>query len=196
MPLKIPTVIVVAGLPGVGKSMLAQGLSEKLGGVRHVDIDGNVRTPIFGLPHPDSYTNPKFEEEGRTEMGFAYEGLIQIAVRGHLKLGRSVIVTATFSRPLARSNIMKVLADFPNAGLKVIWCTTSVPTEEEIAVIKRRLSERVFGVNYFGGCTTIEHYLADRERYPVMDMMHTERVDTITLSQERCLEIALKHVLS
>lgn len=101
-----PIVVVIAGLPAVGKGTLARALSARTG-IRHVDIDDNVRLPIFGLPHLDSYTDQVLMEKGRMQMGFAYDGLLQIAVRGYLTLGESIIVTATFSRALARENLKK-----------------------------------------------------------------------------------------
>jgi len=187
-----PTVILIAGLPAVGKTTLAKALSAKLG-VRHLYIDEDFRRPIFGQPNPDPYANPETKKAAAMEMGFAYDGLIKIGTKGHLLLGRSLIVTATFSRPLARANVRVIMVEHPEAKLKVIWCRTQRPEAEEIAEIQRRLDERKKG-DYAGGCNSVGHYLDDKRRYPSMDLPHIE-IDTLFLSFVRrmCRESAFLH---
>ncbi len=190
-----PLVVAVAGLPAVGKGTLAKALSQALN-VRYLDIDDNIRLPIFGPPHSNSYTDPVLMAQGRAEMGQSYDLLLH-AAEAHLNLSRSVIVTATFSHALARKNLQGVMERHPEARLRVIWCRTR-REEVELPEIERRLdpSVRKFGVNYFGGCTTLAHYLADKERYPDMDLPHLE-LDTFPPNTvEECARRALEFVNS
>lgn len=183
--------IVFAGLPLTGKSTLAGEVSKALN-IRHISIDDNIRLPIFGLPNSDSYNAPVDREQGRQEMGQSYDLLLH-AIRSHLTLERSVIVSATFSRSLARSNLLQIIKDYPKAKLRVIWCHF---THEDLAIveIKNRLLKRTFGVNYFGGCNTLDHWLDDRRRYPYMEIPHL-LLDTFPPhTVDECRENALCYI--
>lgn len=186
-----PLVVAIAGLPAVGKGTLAEALSRALN-IRHLDIDDNIRLPVFGQPHPNSYTDPELMAQGRAEMGQSYDLLFH-AVEAHLNLGRSVIATATFSRELARKNLYVVMERHPEARLRVIWCRTR-REEVELPEIERRLQARSFGVNYFGGCNTLAHYLADKQRYPDMDLPHLELDTFPPHTVEECTSRAIEYV--
>lgn len=188
-----PLVVVIAGLPAVGKSTLAGALSRALA-IRHLDIDDNIRLPVFGQPHPNSYTDPELMAQGRAEMGQSYDLLLH-AIEAHLNLGRSIIATATFSRELARRNLCSVMERHPETRLRIIWCHTR-REEAELPEIERRLAARTFGVDYFGGCNTLAHYLADRARYPEMNLPHLELDTFPPHTVEEYTERAIKYVSS
>ena len=189
--IKEQKVIMIAGLPLVGKTTIAKAISEILG-IRHLDIDENIRFPVFGLPHPESYSDRILKSEGQREMGQSYD-LLRYAIEAHIVLNRSVIATATFSHHIARSNMVALMEKYPGVKLRVIWCCPTCREEEEVEEIKQRLTRRTFGVDYFGGCTTIEHYLNDRHRYPPMNLSHIA-VDTFPPhSVEECVTQVLSY---
>ena len=154
--------IVVCGLPLTGKSTVAQGLSSQLG-IHHVDIDAQVRFPLLGPPDPNPYRSPEAEALSRKEMGECYDLLIH-AARSNLALGRSVIITATFSSLRSRENLTRILQEYPSVDLRIVVCGTDRENVERDE-IERRLAARAFGKDYFGGCNSVEHYLADKKRY-------------------------------
>ncbi|TSC71102.1 MAG: hypothetical protein G01um101470_745 [Parcubacteria group bacterium Gr01-1014_70] len=185
--------IVICGLPLTGKSTNAQLLSKQLN-IHHVDIDANVRNPLFGLPDPNPYKSAESEAMLRKEMGECYDLLIH-ATRSNLSLGRSVIITATFSSLRSRENLTRILHEYPSLSLHTIVCGTKREGVEENE-IKRRLATRVFGKDYFGGCNSVEHYMADKKRYaPWTDELPYLELDTFppyTITD--CLERAFLYI--
>lgn len=170
--------IVVCGLPLTGKSTIAQFLSSQLR-MHHVDIDTHVRIPLLGPPDPNPYKSPEAEAASQAEMGECYDLLIH-ATRSNLTLGRSLIITATFSSLRSRENLTHILWDYPSLKLPIIVCGCWTERGEvEQNEIKRRLEARTFGKNYFGGCNSVEHYLAEKKRYaPWTDTIPHLKLDT------------------
>lgn len=182
--------IVVCGLPLTGKSTIAQFLSSQLR-VHHVDIDTHVRIPLLGSPDPNPYRSSEAEAVSRAEMEQCYDLLIH-AARSNLVLGRSLIITATFSSLRSRENLTQLLRDYPSLKIPIIVCGCWIDREDvERKEIERRLEIRTFGKDYFGGCNSLEHYLADKKRYaPWTNNIPHLKVDTffpntITDSLER-----------
>lgn len=184
-------VIIFAGLPLTGKTTLAKRVSERLG-VRHLDIDENIRFPIFGYPDPDPYRSSETREQSRFQSGWCYDLLFH-ALDAHLAMGYSVIMTATFSRKLYRENLLKIIAKHPNVLLKIVWCTAR-REDTEVEEVVRRLNSR--GKDHPGGCISVEHYLDDKRRYVPMDLPHLELDTFPPHTIEECTEKALQYILS
>lgn len=188
--------IVVCGLPLTGKSTITQFLSSQLG-IQYIDIDSNVRFPLFGKPDPNPYHSPETEALSRKEMGECYDLLIH-AARSNLTLGKSVIITATFSSLRSRENLTQIVQDYPSVKLSIIVCGCWIEHEDaEKKEIERRLETRTFGKDYFGGCNSVEHYLADKKRYAVWtnELPHLNLDTFPPHTIEECLSQTLAYIL-
>src|ERR1700704_958192 len=94
-------------------------------------------------------------------MTASYERLLK-AADICLRLKRSLIVTATFSREHYQLELLKLLAKNPHAKPRIIWCIPINDSEDEVG---RRLS-RGFGEGcYTGSVTSLERYLDVKERF-------------------------------
>jgi len=102
-------VVVLAGLPGAGKSTLARALAERLGGARVIDKD-QVRDALFS---PCDYSS--------TERSVTFAAMLD-AARYHLGRGRVVLFDGlTFSRRSQVAAAEAVAAD-SGAFAAVILC--------------------------------------------------------------------------
>ncbi|MBI3589569.1 MAG: AAA family ATPase [Candidatus Liptonbacteria bacterium] len=118
--LKSKTIIVICGVVLSGKSTIAREVSKELG-IRHLDVDNDIRFPIFGKPEQGADLSPEGKEQERLEMLSSYKVFLAAADE-LITLGRSVILTATFSREIYWEMIREVMAKHPDASLKVVQC--------------------------------------------------------------------------
>jgi len=150
-----PTLIIVCGLTGTGKTTLASALAEQLGFERlSSDI---VRKELAGVAPGER----RFEPFGRGiyREDFTEKTYGELLGRGEtlLKAGRSVILDATFSRAAHREQAIKA-ARKRGALFHIIVC------EADEAVIRRRLAERSEGAPSDSDGRW-EIYEQQRERY-------------------------------
>lgn len=128
-----PTVLVVCGLAGTGKTTLANALSEEIGfKVISSDI---VRKELAGIS-PKEHKYEEFEK-GIYTRDFTlktYDEMIKKA-EGFLKQGISVILDATFMADIFRQMAVK-LAEDANADIYFIECAL------DDKIVKKRLDER------------------------------------------------------
>ena len=145
-----PTVVVLAGMPAHGKTTLAQAFAKETG-IHHLDIDDTIRFPIFGPPVEGSTIGGANDRV----MGASYEILLHAAAEA-LKIGRSVVITATFIRPKRQEVLQRFLQDHA-ADTRVFFCELQ---ENHDAEIERRLEQRrrPDGPRYVGGIDTREKY--------------------------------------
>ena len=158
-------IAVVCGWPLSGKTTLARILADDLD-IAYVDIDEHVRLPVFKLPNPHPSNKEEMKMDG-LQMKWSYY-LLYTAIDGYLEIGKSVIVTATFSRARYWEPVVASLAKYPEARFKVIWCR---PNDSE-SMIEERLSQREFGVNYWSAVNSYERYKEIRDRYEPITLPH------------------------
>ena len=94
---KEQTLIVICGWAMSGKSTIAKEISKTLG-IHLIDID-DVRFLNFGRPNPHPDASEKEMERDKKEMIGSYELLCK-AIDINLHMNRSLIITATFTRPI------------------------------------------------------------------------------------------------
>jgi predicted kinase len=145
-----PTVIVIAGMPAHGKTTIAQAFAKETG-IHHLDIDDTIRFPIFGPPVEGSTIagiNDRI-------IGASYELLMHAAAEA-LRLGRSVVITATFIRPQRQEVLRRFLEEYA-ANTKIFFCELRDNHDAEIAdrLARRRESD---GPQYVGGIDTQDKY--------------------------------------
>lgn len=130
--------ILIAGLPGTGKSTLAKALAERLSFVWVRSDD--VRSSLFG-----DATQPKEGEQKlypAEQSALSYKAMALIA-RHVLQCGKGVVLDATFNsekhRKLARDT-----AAASGAGFHIVHCVCDEET------VKRRMSQRLSKQNATG----------------------------------------------
>jgi len=191
--------VVVCGWPLSGKSTLASRLAETLC-TRHLDINLNVRAPIFGPPKFESYE--EFRETDRKEMIGSYEILLH-AAEVLLHLRRSVIVSATFSRKKYQDDLysfFRRLTQF-KIILRIIWCLPTNDPEDEIMrrIESRRANEDLAIAcghsRYTDPVNSVERYLEVKSRYEALDatLLPHLRIDT---SAPQTIEDSLRAALT
>ena len=164
---KNKTLVIICGVPLSGKTSIAKKVAEELG-VKHLDVDTDIRFPIFGKPEQDADLTPEGKEQERKEMLAAYKVMLSAADE-LLTLDRSVILTATFSRGVYWELTNSVMTKHSDAKLKVVQCKIAGDSDDEIW---RRIRERgVHTVN------SPAQYNAVKDRYIKLPVKHLE-VDT------------------
>lgn len=192
--------IIFCGLPLTGKSTTAEAISQKLG-IRHIDIDANIRFPLFGQAPENANRDPQAGEEMRAQMLFSYETLCR-SICFILSRERHVIATATFSKrkywDILLASFRKYLTaeQFANSELKVFLCEVmAIDEREEREEIEKRIATRLAEGTYFGGCKDIEHYFVDKTHFESPSGMPYLNLNTFPPNTiEHCTEIALKYV--
>lgn len=167
--MKHPTLVVICGWPFSGKTTLATALSKELC-VHHVDID-EVRTLMVGLAHPHPNESPELMKRDGQEMGMAYR-LLLAGAHENLEAGRSLIITATFSRKSGQQMLLGLMANHPNAQLKVIQC---IPVGDNTEEVFLRITTRIFGEDdYMGAVNSPERYFEVKARFEPIVLPHFE----------------------
>ncbi len=148
-------IILFCGLPLSGKSTLARILANRLK-IPYYDID-EIRHRFFQNPREEMS-----QEANLFQMGISYEALFLIT-ESLIKLGRDIVISATFSGRKARHNIIEI-SRINNAPIKAIYCHAS----DEI--IKERLAYREKNKDSFSTCRTWEHYERDKSKYGLLPL--------------------------
>ncbi len=181
----MPQLIVLRGLPASGKSTLAALIAKALG-FHWIDVDA-VRLIATGMPNPHPNAEDGSLKRDGEEMGISYRMMLAM-VDENLKAGRSVIMTATFSRAMAHDQIEKLLADNPGTELKMIWCDTEGITDPSLEIRFNR-------EGYLGATNTVERF-RELEAHFVKDInlpqfrLRTAWMHTIN----ECLDHALDYI--
>lgn len=157
--LRLPTLILLCGWAGGGKTAIANRLQKNLG-IHCADID-KVRKALMGEPrNPHPETREELDEEAVAML--ANYGFTAHAVDWHLANNRSLIVTATFSKEKYWDLFRPVFEKHPHATIKIIQCVPANDTPEETrAMLKKREEEEV----YAAGVSTLERYLEVKGRW-------------------------------
>lgn len=183
-----PTVVALRGLPLSGKTTLGKALAHELGWA-YVDVNA-MRQVATTQGRPDEvnpWDNGDTARRESEDMRIAY-ALMHEAVRINLELGRSVIISATYSRQTAQKFLLDIVKAHPGAHLKGIMLRFN-DTDDEII---RRITARGL---HEGFCATLEHYKTDRDkRYDYADLWGVLGINTSENTPDACVAQALEFV--
>ena len=185
--------MIVCGWPLAGKSTVAREVSENLG-IRLLDIDRDIRVPMFGLPHPHPNTSDELTRRDQDEMRGSYE-LLWHAVEIYIRLNRHVIACCTLSRQIYQDALASVCLRNPAAKLRIVQCRPQNDGQEEIT---RRLDspDRKFGTNCFSSVNSHERYEEVKRRYATISLPHLELDTSPPNTLESCVRDALTYIHS
>jgi aminoglycoside phosphotransferase family enzyme/predicted kinase len=147
-------VVVVGGLPGTGKSTLAQELAAALHGV-WIRSD-EVRKRLAGID-PSTPAGAGIGEGiySPSATRATYSAMIEQA-RSQLLLGRSVVLDATFTEARWRAAVRE-LSDQAHADLDELRCVAP------IQLIEDRLDERAASLGVSDATVEVAHHMAGSE---------------------------------
>lgn len=157
--MKHPTIVIGCGWALSGKTTAMARASELLG-IRHLDIDTSFRTPVFGQP-PKKPSTPQEMQNEADEMLASYR-IMSRAADEFLRLGRSLVVTATFSKPIYHTIFNQMIARHPEAHPYLVWIQPEPGADTEDNV-NRLFTER--GSRYESSVNTYERYVEVRGRF-------------------------------
>lgn len=185
-----PTVGFFGGLPCSGKSELARRISQRLGW-RHIDIDENIRLPIFGKPTPNDGTDPAINARDIKEMSGSYD-ILFATIDTFLTKEMSLLVTATLSsKKWGQDRLVALMEKHPKANLRVIWCKPQLTDEELAARLKERCAK-----GYVGATTDPARVRELEKRFEPIVIPNTLVLDTSHSSEiEKCTQMAFCHIL-
>ena len=144
--LSAPTLVVVCGLPGVGKSTVARAVADRLGAAR-------LRTDVV---RKELFEDPEYTDR---ETAAVYDELLSRA-RNRLLEGEPVVLDGTFKQRDRRAEASELAA-----ALGVRFRLLRVECEE--SVVERRIVERD-GVSD----ADLEVHRQFRERFEPVEMDH------------------------
>lgn len=152
-----------------------------------------VRRLCVGLPHPHPDSSPELTKKDGQEMRMAYR-IMLYAAGENLAAGRSIIVTATFSRKMGQQMILDLLQKHPGVELRAVWCLPKNDSDKEI---ERRL-KRGFGESgYLGAVNSLVRYHEVKNRYEPIELFPALRLNTSSPNTiEDCVEEAIKYIAS
>jgi hypothetical protein len=184
---------VFCGWSLAGKSTVAGIVAAALD-IRLIDIDRNIRYPVFGMPHPYPDASDELMRRDAEEMMGSYE-LLWHAAEIHIRLQRSVIVCCTLSREAYQTDLEGISQRNPEANLKIVRC---IPQNDDQAEILRRLNnpDRSFGENCFSSVNSYEGYLRVKNRYQAIRLPHFEINTSPPHTAETCAQRALEYILT
>jgi predicted kinase len=175
-PGNIPKAIVVAGLPGTGKSTLAEALGRELRApVFSMDWELGVLVP-FGAVRPDN-------------LGPMPELMMAASMARQLQLGLDVILDATTLRAAERQRL-RALAEALDAMFVGVECQCS-----DQAAHRSRLDGRSRGIPGWPATVSWDHVQRMRERWEPWAEPHLV-VDTAVESPDAALDRILRAVRS
>jgi predicted kinase len=181
--------IVICGWPLSGKGTVARGVSEALG-IRHLDIDENIRRPVFGLPHPHPETSPAIMQQDVQEMLASYK-LLLLAADCFLEQRRPLILTATFSRCIYLEMLTRMMSKHPESRLKIVWCH---PTNDSTDEVGRRLETRRHE-NSASSVNSIERYVEVKSRFEPIQWPHVRIETSPPASEKHSVHEALRYIV-
>src|SRR5579862_9238313 len=149
--------VVICGWPVSGKSTFASALAEYIH-ARHLDIDSNVRAPVFGTPDPFPNRSGEAMKKDEEDMRGSYELLLH-ATDLHLRFSRRLVITATFSRRMWQDRLLELLTRYPGKCAKAVRCAPSHDTRE---FVENRLALRNPGPS---NVTDYRRYVEVKSRY-------------------------------
>jgi predicted kinase len=154
-PLEKPTVLLVIGLSGTGKTSVARAIAGELG--LHVVSADSVRKSIFGTAdQPYAYGEGPYSAEANR---LTYENLIDIG-RGLITQDGCVILDATFRRAADRALAGEMAAEVA-ANFRVIECSLAPD------LVRSRLERRAVRKETLSDATWAT-YLRQRQEFDLI----------------------------
>jgi len=178
-----PTLWVVCGMPGSGKSTISKELS-RVFGIKAIQSDV-IRKELFGK-RPDDPSDMPFEAGmySKSASRLTYGRLLLLA-QEEIEKGRSVILDATYSKQYDRIEAMRMAED-SEANIVFVECVLKE------RVIKERLLKREAG--YPVSDARYHHYEDFKKRFEPLnelsDKMH------IIVDTEKPLEVCMEQILA
>ncbi len=183
------TLTVICGWPMSGKTTIARGLEAALG-IHWLDADP-IWVLHFGKPNPNPVTDEELKKDGM-EVRRTYQLLIMSAGLT-LEMGRSLIISAPFSRTVGWADLGNMLTAFPEVQLKAVWCHPKGDGSSEVAA---RLEARVFGENCWSSVNTEERYMKGKSRFEIPPVPHFELDTSPPNTPEESIQQAVDYVRS
>jgi len=184
-----PTLIVLCGWPVSGKSTLAKRIAEFFG-IRHIDIDDTIRTPILGKPAPNDGTSPEVNKHDIQEMSASYD-ILFATIDAFLKRGFSLVATATLSsKKWGQDRLWALCEQHQQAKARIIWCKPEL-TDEELAA---RMTERA--KHYTGATSDPKRVRELQGRYEPIVIPHLELNTAPPNTVEESLAQALDYIFA
>lgn len=171
-----PAIVVIAGLPAVGKTTLGTALAESSNLVT-IDID-KVRQSIFPANLPVSSM-----EEDRQQMEIAHLATYKM-IRQYIQEGKPVVVSATFRSPLSQEAVKKIASE---EGVPLHVFHIEAPDEAEI--------ERRLHVRRHQRSNSHIQTIADFARVKTGYRRFPQDISVNTISAHSSIEDRLRHVL-
>jgi predicted kinase len=169
-----PVAVLVAGVPGVGKSTLAEGLARAL------------IAPVFSMDWQLGALTP-FKVLTNDNVGPLAEMMLVGAVARQLQLGLDVVIDATGHEEEARRRY-RAVAEGLGAGFVGVECVCSDETAH-----RTRIEGRDRGIPGWHGTVPWEHVQRMKSPWEAWGDPHP-LVDSATTSVEQALALVLKEV--
>lgn len=184
--------IVICGWALSGKSTIAAGIKGNLDFDTHwIDID-EIRFLNFGPPNPRPDTSEELMQRDRMEMKGSYE-LLYATIEKNLVMGKSVLVTATFSRARYWNEILEILKRCPEVNVKVVSCEPQNDSKKET---RNRINGRVFGKNTWSAVNSIKRYNEVKDRYESPPLPHLKLDSSPPNTIGKCVQEVIAYIQS
>jgi aminoglycoside phosphotransferase family enzyme/predicted kinase len=178
-----PTLWVVCGMPGSGKSTISNELSRVLR-IKSFQSDV-IRKELHGLK-PDDFSDISFEtgiySKGASNLTY---GRLLLSAQEEIEQGRSVILDATYSRRHYRSEALRMANDI-DANIIFVECIL----KENI--VKERLLKREAG--YPLSDARYRHYEDFKKRFELLNEL--SEAQHIRVDTERPIEECIEQILA
>lgn len=188
MKLIDPTLIMLVGPPGTGKSTLAGIIHPQLG-VRHWDID-EIRELFFGKAVSNDGTDAAIKARDDAEMAGTYNILLGV-IDGYLRAGHSLMLTCTLSSKKWGQDRVKVICErYPQARIRIVLLWPEIALED----LRARFAGRAQS-GYIGATTDPDRAWELRNKYDHIELPHLTLDTGPAHTPQACAAEAVRYIL-